>query len=58
MDNVMQGYDLDAAVRQIGKAIGKGGEGRARRGGGFRAGAPSRRTCAICMKPGCSTTTG
>lgn len=23
MDNVMQGYDLDAAVRQIGKAIGK-----------------------------------
>ena len=22
MDNVMQGYDLDAAVRQIGKAIG------------------------------------
>jgi len=27
MDNVMQGYDLDAAVRQI------GGEGRARRGG-------------------------
>ena len=34
MDNVMQGYDLDAAVRQIGKAI---GESRARRGGGFRA---------------------
>lgn len=23
MDNVMQGYDLEAAVRQIGKAIGK-----------------------------------
>lgn len=23
MDNVMQGYDLDAAVHQIGKAIGK-----------------------------------
>ena len=23
MDNVMQGYDLDAAVRQIGKAIGR-----------------------------------
>ena len=23
MDNVMQGYDLDAAVRRIGKAIGK-----------------------------------
>lgn len=23
MDNVMQGYDLDAAIRQIGKAIGK-----------------------------------
>ena len=23
MDNVMQGHDLDAAVRQIGKAIGK-----------------------------------
>ena len=23
MDNVMQGYDLDAAVCQIGKAIGK-----------------------------------
>ena len=23
MDNVMQGYDLDAAVRQIGNAIGK-----------------------------------
>ena len=31
MDNVMQGYDLDAAVRQIGKAIGKAAEAFARR---------------------------
>ena len=31
MDNVMQGYDLDAAVRQIGKAIGNVAEAFARR---------------------------
>ena len=31
MDNVMQGYDLDAAVRQIGKAIADAAEAFARR---------------------------
>ena len=57
MDNVMQGYDLDAAVRQIGKAIGKAAKAAPDAAEALR-GAPSRRTCAICMKPGCSTTMG
>jgi|GEM_PF-4285793 len=55
MDNVMQGYDLDAAVRQIGKAIGKAAKAAP---DAAARGAPSRQTCAICMKPGCSTTMG
>lgn len=57
MDNVMQGYDLDAAVRQIGKAIGKAAKTAPDAAAAF-----ARRaievTCAICMKPGCSTTMG
>lgn len=57
MDNVMQGYNLDAAVRQIGKTIGKAAKAAPTRRKPLR-GAPSRRTCAICMKPGCSTTMG
>ena len=36
MSDVMQGYDMEAAVSQIGKAICKAAKA-ARHGGGFRA---------------------
>ncbi|MFR5786474.1 MAG: hypothetical protein ACLUHE_04750 [Christensenellales bacterium] len=53
MSDVMQGYDMEAAVSQIGKADLQSCEGRARHGGGFRAARHRKRICATCTKRAC-----
>lgn len=55
MSDVMQGYDMEAAVSQIGKAICKAAKAapNTRR---LSRGAPSKRICATCTKRACLMT--
>ena len=57
MDNMMQGYDVDAAVSQIGKAVSRAAHVSRRKRRRLSVG-QSKRICAICTKPAYWTTTG
>lgn len=53
MSDVMQGYDMEAAVSQIGKAICKAAKAAPNTAAAFGRGAPSKRICATCTKRAC-----